>query len=30
MHNHSSFLDLFLLPTIIEGKYTGIVAQKKF
>ena len=30
MHNHSSFLDLFLLPTIIEGKYTGIVAQKNF
>jgi len=30
MHNHSSFLDLFLMPTIIDGKYTGIVAKKIF
>ncbi|MBI44843.1 MAG: hypothetical protein CMG66_01610 [Candidatus Marinimicrobia bacterium] len=30
MHNHSSFLDLFFLPTIIKGKYTGIVAAKNF
>ena len=30
MHNHSSFLDLFLLPTIIKGKYTAIVAEKNF
>ena len=30
MHNHSSFLDLFLLPTIINGRYTGIVAAKNF
>jgi len=30
MHNHSSFLDLFLLPTMINGKYTGIVAAKNF
>ena len=26
MHNHTSFLDLFLLPSIINGKYTGVVA----
>ena len=30
MHNHASFLDLFLLPTIINGKYTGIIAKKNF
>ncbi len=30
MHNHTSFLDLFLLPTIIQGKYTGIIAKKNF
>ena len=30
MHNHSSFLDLFFLPIVIKGKYTGIVAQKNF
>ena len=30
MHNHSSFLDLFLLPTIIKGKYTAIIAEKNF
>ena len=30
MHNHTSFLDLFLLPTIINGKYTGVVAAKNF
>ena len=30
MHNHSSFLDLFFLPTVIKGKYTGIVAAKNF
>ena len=30
MHNHTSFLDLFLLPTIIKGKYTGIIAKKNF
>ena len=30
MHNHASFLDLFLLPTIIKGKYTGIIAKKNF
>ena len=30
MHNHSSFLDLFLLPTIIKGKYTAVVAAKNF
>jgi len=30
MHNHSSFLDLFLLPSIIHGKYTGIIAAKNF
>ena len=30
MHNHTSFLDLFLLPSIIHGKYTGVVAAKNF
>ena len=30
MHNHSSFLDMFFLPTVIKGKYTGIVAAKNF
>ena len=30
MHNHSSFLDLFFLPTVIKGKYTGLVADKNF
>ena len=30
MHNHTSFLDLFLLPTIIDGKFTGVVAAKNF
>ena len=30
MHNHTSFLDLFLLPTLIKGKYTGLVAAKNF
>jgi len=30
MHNHTSFLDLFCLPTIIKGPYTGIVAKKNF
>jgi len=30
MHNHSSFLDLFFLPTVIKGKYTGLVAAKIF
>ena len=30
MHNHASFLDLFCLPTIIKGPYTGIVAKKNF
>ncbi len=30
MHNHASFLDLFLLPTLIRGKYTGIIAKKNF
>ena len=30
MHNHTSFLDLFFLPTVIKGKYTGIVAAKNF
>ena len=30
MHNHSSFLDLFFLPTVIKGKYTAIVAAKNF
>tara|TARA_X000001036_G_C20658624_1_gene798019 strand:- start:440 stop:1126 length:687 start_codon:yes stop_codon:yes gene_type:complete len=30
MHNHTSFLDLFCMPTIIKGPYTGIVAQKNF
>jgi len=30
MHNHSSFLDLFFLPTVIKGKYTGLVAAKNF
>jgi len=30
MHNHSSFLDLFVLPIMIKKKYTGIVAAKNF
>ena len=30
MHNHSSFLDLFFLPTVIKGKYTALVAAKNF
>ena len=30
MHNHTSFLDLFFLPMIIKGKYTGVVASKNF
>ena len=30
MHNHTSFLDLFFLPTVIKGKYTGLVAAKNF
>ena len=30
MHNHTSFLDLFFLPTVIKGKYTGVVAAKNF
>ena len=30
MHNHSSFLDLFFLPTVIKGKYTGLVAAENF
>ena len=30
MHNHSSFLDLFFLPIVIKGKFTGVVAQKNF
>ena len=30
MHNHTSFLDLFLIPSIINGKYTGIIAAKNF
>ena len=30
MHNHSSFLDLFFLPTVIKGKYTAVVAAKNF
>ena len=30
MHNHASFLDLFAMPTIIKGSYTGIVAKKNF
>ena len=30
MHNHSSFLDLFLLPSMINGKYTGIIAAENF
>ena len=30
MQNHSSFLDLFFLPTVIKGKYTGIVAAENF
>ena len=30
MHNHSSFLDMFFLPIVIKGKYTGIIAAKNF
>ena len=30
MHNHTSFFDLFFLPTVIKGKYTGLVAAKNF
>jgi len=30
MHNHSSFLDMFFLPMVIKGKYTGIIAAKNF
>ena len=30
MHNHTSFLDLFFLPTVIKGKYTALVAAKNF
>ena len=30
MHNHTSFLDLFFLQTVIKGKYTGVVAAKNF
>tara|TARA_B100001142_G_C14287711_1_gene637661 strand:- start:446 stop:1129 length:684 start_codon:yes stop_codon:yes gene_type:complete len=30
MHNHTSFLDLFLLPTLIKGKYTGLIAAENF
>ena len=30
MHNHSSFLDMFFLPIVIKGKYTGVVAAKNF
>ena len=30
MHNHSSFLDIFFLPIVIKGKYTGIIAAKNF
>ena len=30
MHNHSSFLDIFFLPFVIKGKYTGIIAAKNF
>jgi len=30
MHNHSSFLDMFFLPMVIKGKYTGVIAAKNF
>jgi len=30
MHNHTSFLDLFLLPTLIKGKFTGLIAAENF
>ena len=30
MHNHSSFLDLFFLPIVIKGKFTGVIAAKIF
>ena len=30
MHNHSSFLDMFFLPIIIKGKFTGVIAAKNF
>ena len=30
MHNHSSFLDMFFLPIVIKGKFTGVVAAKNF
>ena len=30
MHNHTSFLDLFLMPTLIKGKYTALIAAKNF
>ena len=30
MHNHSSFLDMFFIPIIMKGKYTGVIAAKNF
>jgi 1-acyl-sn-glycerol-3-phosphate acyltransferase len=30
MHNHSSFLDMFFLPIVLRGKYTGVIAAKNF
>ena len=28
MANHSSFIDLFLLPAILRGRYTGVMAEE--
>jgi 1-acyl-sn-glycerol-3-phosphate acyltransferase len=28
MANHSSFIDLFLLPAILPGRYTGVMAEE--
>ena len=30
MYNHSSFIDIFFLPIIASGPFTGIVAKKNF
>ncbi|OUW61958.1 MAG: hypothetical protein CBD58_02490 [bacterium TMED198] len=30
MFNHSSFIDAFIFPAIVEGKYTGVTAKENF
>ena len=30
MFNHTSFIDAFIFPSIVQGKYTGITAKENF